>query len=124
MVCYHCGEQLEYREGARRGKSNLVRQRRRDTLPQRGELIANLGVITLVFGGLSLFVFGLGVVVAVPLGLVAIVWASADLELIRTGQMDEYGREKIESGRLTAVIGLVLSVVFAGGWISLYLSLA
>jgi hypothetical protein len=124
MVCFHCGEQLEFREGARQRKRKLFRQPRRDTVPHRGGLIANMGAITLISGVLSLFTFGLGALVAVPLGIVTIVLASGDLNLIRAGQMDDDGREQIENGRQLALIGLVLSVVFAGGWILLFLCLA
>jgi hypothetical protein len=122
IVCYHCGEQFDYSQDAPRRERSLLTRPRRDCFPHRGALIANLGNITLGVGAVSLCLFGVGAIVAVPVGISTIVMASGDLNLMRGGQMDPAGKAQTENGRTAAVTGLVLSLVFAVGWILLYLS--
>ena len=122
VVCYHCGEQFDYDQDPRRRERILLNRPRRDCVPHRGALIANLGNITLGIGALSLCLLGVGAVITVPLGISTLVMASADLNLMRGGQMDPAGKAQTENGRTAAVIGLALSAIFAIGWILLYLS--
>jgi hypothetical protein len=123
ITCFHCGEQFDLSQDGRRRDRDRFRDRtRRDTIPHRGALIANLGNITLAVGALSLCLFGVGLVVTLPLGVATIVLATTDLGQMRMHQMDIAGRVQTENGRTAAVVGLVLSVVFAAGWALLYLS--
>lgn len=78
-----------------------------------------MGNITLGVGALSLCVFGVGALVAVPVGIATIVMANSDLNLMKLGQMDPGGRVLTENGRKAAVTGLVLSLLFAAGWLLL-----
>lgn len=116
-ACPHCGEELEPEAGPRRRPFPY----RLDGEPHRGPTVAALGNISLITGGLSLCVMGLGALVAVPLGVLAWVMASRDLELMRTGAMDPEGRAQTENGRTCGVIGLVLGLLFAGFYVLLYL---
>ena len=117
ISCLHCGQpfELEFDRRPRRDRDRYERPRR-DSVPHRGAAIAAMGNITLAVGALSLCLFGLGAVVAVPLGATTIVLASSDLAQMRTGLMDAAGRAQTENGRTAAITGLVLSLIFAGGW--------
>jgi hypothetical protein len=110
--CPHCGEELEAENDLRR-RLRLGRWVRRDSLPHRGRLIAALGTFSMVAGGLSLCLFGLGAVVALPAGVAAWVMANRDLELMRSGEMDPGGRPQTENGRTGAIVGIVLGLLFA-----------
>jgi hypothetical protein len=126
IVCYHCGEPFELEHNSRRrDPERWMRHRpRRDSFPHRGTAIANMGNITLVVGLVSLCLFGLGIVVTVPLGLTTIVMATSDLNQMRSGQIDAAGRLQTENGRMAAITGLALSLIFSTGWLLLHLSRA
>jgi hypothetical protein len=122
IVCLHCGEQFELEFDRRRRRREPYERPRRDSVPHRGPLIANMGNITLAVGALTLCIFGAGVLVTVPLGVTTIVLATSDLGQMRTGLMDPAGRTQTENGRTAAITGLVLSLVFAAGWALFHLS--
>jgi len=86
---------------------------RRDCVTHRGSVIATMGNISLVVGGLSVCLCGLGAILSVPLGIVTWVMAHTDLEAMRSGIMDPTGREATETGRTGAILGIVLGVLFA-----------
>src|SRR5262249_33439769 len=86
MVCYHCGEQFALSQFPRE-RGRRYRQRR-DSSPHRGSTIHTMGNVTLAVGAVSLCILGLGVVVALPLGIATIVMATSDLEQMRVGVMD------------------------------------
>jgi hypothetical protein len=121
IVCYHCGEPFDYDEDRSRSRTRGPGlYQRRDSLRHRGLTIANMGNITLGIGALSLCLAGLGALVAVPLAITTIVMANGDLHLMKVGQMDPGGRVPTENGRKAAVTGLVLSLLFAAGWLLLF----
>src|SRR5919204_72989 len=90
------------------GRAGLPHGVRRDTEPHRGALIAFLGNVSMIAGGLSLCTGGLGAVFSVPLGVVAWVMANHDLEQMRAGLMDPRGQAQTETGRTGGVLGVVL----------------
>jgi hypothetical protein len=110
--CPHCGEELEAETDFRR-RLRLGQWVRRDSLPHRGRLIAGLGTFSMVTGGLSLCLLGLGAAVALPAGIAAWVMANRDLELMRCGVMDPAGRTQTENGRVGAIVGVILATLFA-----------
>jgi hypothetical protein len=80
-----------------------------------------MGNITLVVGGLSLCLVGLGLLVCLPLGITTWVMANHDLEKMRSGEMEPQGRGQTENGRTSAITGIVLSLFFAAGYALLFL---
>jgi len=110
--CPHCQAELEAETDLRR-RLRLGQWVRRDSLPHRGRVIAALGTFSMVAGGLSLCLFGLGAVVALPAGITAWVMANRDLELMRCGEMDPGGRTQTENGRVGAIVGITLATLFA-----------
>jgi len=125
IACPHCGEELEeeshlaraYRRGTRELSPIHLR---RDGIPHRGKLIGRLGNACLILGGLSLCIAGLGAVVCVPLGITTWVLANSDLEQMRIGAMDPRGKQETESGRIGAIVGTVISMIFAGFYLLVY----
>jgi hypothetical protein len=117
LRCPYCGEEFEAeRPGDTR---HLGREfSRRDQEAHRGPLIANMGQVSLVVGALSLCLFGLGAIVSIPLGAVAWILATNDLERMRTGQMDPMGKGQTELGRTYGITGIVLSAVFGLFWVA------
>lgn len=126
ITCPHCGEELEdegylarvYRRGTRALEPRLMM--RRDGIPHRGKVIYRMGNACLILGGLSLCILGLPVVICLPLGLATWVMANNDLEQMRQGTMDPRGRQETETGRTGAVVGLVISLVFAAFYLVVY----
>jgi hypothetical protein len=140
--CPHCGLDLEP-DWDRAAAARMTGRLRRDAQDHRGGLIAALGNLTLLSGGLSLCLFGAGLGVALPLGITTWVMANHDLERMRTGEMDpgpclnsfpggpprawaartacRCGRCQTEGGRVGAITGIVLGVVFAAGYVVLFL---
>jgi hypothetical protein len=120
VVCPHCGEELESEEPIRRRRP-LPRDVRRDQVPHRARTISLLGNLSMVVGALSLCTLGIGALVSIPAGITAWVMASNDLEKMRTGLMDSQGRTQTETGRTGAIVGVVLSLIFASFFALLYL---
>lgn len=85
---------------------------RRDCESHRGSLISTMGNISLVVGGLSVCMCGLGAVVSIPLGIVTWALANNDLAHMSQGTMDPAGREATETGRTGAILGILLGALF------------
>jgi hypothetical protein len=137
-ACPHCGlefepEDREFRRHFGQGHEARDREVRRlargwaqgfnrlDAEPHRGALIASLGNVSLITGGLALCLFGTTAVVSVPLGIAAWVMASHDLDLMRRGLMDARGRQQTANGRTAAVLGVVLGLTFGAFFALAYL---
>ncbi len=75
-----------------------------------------MGAVALVAGGLTLCLFGVPLLVTLPLGITTWLMAAGDLEKMRSGEMDDRGRGQTESGRTTALFGVIISLFFAAGW--------
>jgi hypothetical protein len=107
-ACPHCSHlfDVDNRTGP------PVWQRRRDGEDHRGPLIDSLGTICLMCAVMGLCTAGVGVLMALCTGIPALLMASADLERMRTGELDPDGAARTEMGRNKAIAGLVLAVVF------------
>jgi hypothetical protein len=138
LRCLHCGQELEADYPA---ADRLPT--RRDADDHRGGVLMAMGNLTLLAGGLSLCLFGGGLLIALPLGLTTWAMANRDLARMQTGEMDAgscqirrpgapapgwvvrpgcaCGRCKTENGRTSAITGIVLGVVFAAGYAVLFL---
>jgi hypothetical protein len=121
VVCPHCGEEFEPEDGTRGRKRRPISRVRRDCEPHRGRLIAGLGNFSLIVGGLSLCLLGLGALVSVPVGVAAWLMANHDLAQMRAGAMDPRGKAQTENGRTGAIVGIVLGLLFASFFAMLYL---
>jgi hypothetical protein len=122
LVCPHCGEELEPEDGSwseGRRRADLVR---RDYEPHHGTLILVLGNISMIVGGLSMCSLGFGALVSVPLGIAAWLLANRDLERMRQGYMDPCGKSQTQTGRTSAVAGVILGLIFAGFYALIYLA--
>src|SRR5207248_6473007 len=86
---------------------------RRDSERHRGQLIDSLGTASLLGGTVGACLPGLGIVVALTTGLIALVLAGRDLDRIRQGVIDPEGQRLTEMGRNKAIVGVVLAVLFA-----------
>jgi hypothetical protein len=117
--CPYCGLELEPEEVCDRAD----RLGRRDAEPHRGALLVTLGNVSMIAGGLSLCLAGLGALVSVPTGLAAWVLAQRDLGRMRAGLMDPRGRGQTEVGRIGGIVGLVLGLLFAAFYAFVYLGL-
>jgi hypothetical protein len=125
LSCPHCGEELEEESHLARafrwGTHELnPLPLRRDCLPHRGKLIARMGNLCLIFGGLSLCLIGLGVIICLPLGIVTWALANHDLRQMRSGVMDPRGQTDTETGRIGAIVGLVISLIFGVFYLVIY----
>ena len=116
LRCGQCGVELEIDAGYDRFRPPTGGRLRRDCLPHRGSLLSAMGAVTLIAGGLTLCLFGVPLLVTLPLGITTWLMAAGDLEKMRTGEMDDRGRGQTESGRTSAVFGVILSLFFAAGW--------
>jgi hypothetical protein len=116
LRCGHCGAELEVDADYDRFRRRPAGRMRRDCVPHRGQLLSGMGSVTLIAGGLTLCMFGVPLLVALPLGITTWVMAAGDLQKMRTGEMEEQGRGQTEVARTTAVFGVVLSLFFSAGW--------
>jgi hypothetical protein len=112
--CPHCAE--EFDDGPKERRVDMRPRRRRDALPHRGQMLSTLGNITLVAGALSLCLMGIGVLLALPLGIAVLFMAQSDLAQMRQGIMDPQGQQMTETARASAIGGLILSLIFAAGY--------
>jgi hypothetical protein len=116
LRCGHCGAELEVDAGYDRFRRRPDGRVRRDSVPHRGSLLSAMGAVTLIAGGLTLCMFGVPLLVTLPLGITTWLMAAADLEKMRSGEMDQQGRGQTEGARTSAIFGVVLSLFFAAGW--------
>ena len=116
LRCGQCGVELEIDAGYDRVRRRPHGRLRRDCVAHRGSLLSAMGAVTLIVGGLTLCLFGVPLLVTLPLGVTTWIMAAGDLEKMRTGEMDDRGRGQTESGRTSAVFGVVLSLFFAAAW--------
>jgi hypothetical protein len=120
LRCPFCGEELEPEDAARRWRAaDLVR---RDYEPHRGALIVSLGNVSMIVGGLSVCLLGLGGLISIPLGVLAWVMANRDLEHMREGLMDPGGKKQTETGRTGGIAGIILGLIFAAFYALVYLA--
>jgi hypothetical protein len=82
---------------------------RRDCAPHRANLLAVLGRLSLALGLLSAL-FGVPLLVGLPVSLATVLLAGRDLERMAAGAMDPRGREATERARRRGEDGLFLSV--------------
>jgi hypothetical protein len=122
LRCGQCGVELEVDGGYDRFRQRPAGRLRRDCVPHRGALLSAMGAFTLIAGGLTLCLFGVPLLVTLPLGITTWLMAAGDLEKMRAGEMDDRGRGQTESGRTCAAFGVVLSLFFGGGWGLMFLS--
>ena len=120
--CPHCGEELELEDAARRGRRADVASLRRDYEPHRAALILSLGNVSMIVGALSLCSFGAGAMISVPLGILAWLMANRDLNEMSEGRMDPRGKRRTETGRIAAIVGIVLGMIFGAFYALLFLA--
>jgi hypothetical protein len=85
---------------------------RRDAIPHRGPLIDTLGSISLATGALTLCTGPFGFITAMATGIPALVMAHNDLTRMRHGTVDPQGLGRTDTGRVKALIGIIMAVVF------------
>jgi hypothetical protein len=83
---------------------------RRNAEPHRGPLLDRLGLTVALCGFLAVLV--LPGLVALPLGLWVWSLAATDLQKMRAGLMDPDGRERTESARNGAIMGIILTLMW------------
>jgi hypothetical protein len=102
--CPHCAHLFDPIDGVRR----VGWEGRRDAGPHRAGLIDALGTISLIAGVLSFCTGPVGMLVWLVTGIPALVMARNDLEQMRRGTIDPSGRGRTDTGRVKAIIGLIL----------------
>jgi hypothetical protein len=122
LECPYCGEELEPENDPRPAWQRSANFFRRDYEPHRGALIVTLGNLSMIVGGLSLCSFGIGAVISVPIGILALLMANRDLERIRDGHMDPRGKSQTETGRTGAITGIILGTIFASFYALVFLA--
>jgi hypothetical protein len=122
LRCPFCGEELEPEFEGRHRRLRAGDLTRRDYEPHRGSLIASLGNVSMIVGGLSLCMFGTGALISVPVGVLAWLMANRDLEYMRIGRMDPRGKFQTETGRTGGIAGVLLGLIFAAFYAVLYLA--
>jgi hypothetical protein len=119
LVCPHCGEEFEADYDRQRWRV-MGSRIRRDWEPDRGKMILFLGQTSMVIGGLSFCMFGVGALVCVPLGIVVWIMATRDLARMKKGDMDPRGLRQTDDGRIGAVVGIILGLLFGGFFLAMY----
>jgi hypothetical protein len=84
--------------------------RRRDTEPHRGVMVLVFGIISLVCV-LANLCYGLGILVGIPLGIVAWVMGHGDLRKIKNHEMDDEGLGMTQAGWICGIIGTILNTL-------------
>jgi hypothetical protein len=88
---------------------------RRDREPHRGGAILTLGILSALFGTLSLCC-GVPAVAGLGFGIPAWVMATHDMHKMRRGVMDRNGMANTQSGQSYAMVGVVLSFLCGTGY--------
>jgi predicted RNA-binding Zn-ribbon protein involved in translation (DUF1610 family) len=89
--------------------------------PHRGGMILTLGILSALFGTLSLCC-GAPALLGLGFGIPAWVMASQDIHRMRVGQMDRNGMANTQSGQSYAMVGVVLSLLCGVGYGLLFLA--
>jgi hypothetical protein len=122
--CNSCGELISPQRsrcefcGVRRGK--WAPPPRRDVDPHRAGLLSFFATVTAISGVLSCALVVPGFLAA-PVGVVTWSLAQRDLNRMRDGQMDRTGLVKTRTARDTALVGVILALATAGGWLAILL---
>jgi hypothetical protein len=106
--CPHCEHLFDPADAFRR----VGWEGRRDAEPHRGGLIDDLGTISMLAGILTLCTGPVGMLVCLATGIPALVMARKDLEAMRLGKVDPQGHGKTDMGRVKALVGIILMVLF------------
>ena len=93
--------------------------RRRE--PHRSGAILTLGILSALFGVLSLC-FGVPAIAGLGFGIPAWAMAAHDLHKMRAGIMDRKGMPNAQSGQSYAIVGVVLSLLCGSGWTLLWMA--
>jgi hypothetical protein len=107
--CPHCGEEFEEASP----HADIPDLYRRDADPHRGPLWTTLANFSLLLTGLSPCLFGLPILVSLPLSLVTLLMAQQDLGDIAAGRMDTTGYAAVAAARNIAAVALFLSILMA-----------
>ena len=89
--------------------------------PHRSGAIVTLGILSALFGVLSLC-FGVPAVAGLAFGIPAWAMAAHDLHKMRAGIMDRTGMANAQSGQSYAIVGVVLSLLCGSGWALLWIA--
>jgi len=84
-------------------------------------MLYTLGNVALGAGAISLC-FAVGAPFGIVLGIAVWIMAQRDLGQMRANIMDAQGRQMTETARASAITGLALSLIFAAGYVALFLS--
>jgi hypothetical protein len=121
LRCPFCDEELDPEDNVPRRRRDAVLVRR-DAAPHRGPLIVSLGNLSAIVGGLTLCTFGFGACFSIPVGILTWMMANHDLEHMRDGRMDPRGKTQTEVGRTSAIVGILLGLIFAAFFALVYLA--
>ena len=117
LSCAHCGHEFDPEDSQDRASWHL----RRDAHSHRGDLIGQLGGYAFWGGCVASCTGGLGALVALACGIPVLWMARQDLNAMKADRMDPAGRDATEAGCYTAVIGILLALLFSVLWLLLLL---
>jgi hypothetical protein len=80
---------------------------RRDVMPHRGAMVLTLGIISIACGTILALVCGILPLVAIGLGVTAVLMGRSDLQQIDAGTMDPDGRGQTKAGLICGIIGMI-----------------
>jgi hypothetical protein len=122
--CPVCGTDMHVPEELRAGRAGP--EPRRDYEPDRGQLISNLGMLSVLLSlpglcGALYWPFTIASLVGTGLGIAAVTMARHDLDQMERNIMDPDGHGTTTAGRTQGSIGLALGLVgiFLGGVVRL-----
>lgn len=125
MHCPHCGAMVD-REARHCRRCNAPLdgedEGRRDWEPHRGGAILTLGILSAIFGTLSLCC-GVPAVAGLGFGIPAWAMAAHDMHKMRMGVMDRNGMANTQSGQSYAMVGVVLSFLCGTGYTLWFLTM-
>jgi hypothetical protein len=93
------------------GPSHRRVYRRRDWEPDRGNTILTLGILSIVAPFASCLV-GIAWIAGLPMGIIAWMMGSTDLDKMKRGIMDPGGESSTRQGYICGIIGTVLNGLF------------
>ena len=80
-------------------ETQLVPRKRRPIIPHQGPIVLLYGIM--------------GIILCMPYGILAWIWAHHDLKEMRAGRMDPSGETLTQVGRILAIFGVFLHLVLA-----------